>query len=76
MARARERKSAHTPLTKNTGSKNSAASTTRTPAVGSGPSSAAPKRMKRNDEPQRAASRKNSAIRLGDIGAFGVIGGD
>jgi len=65
MALGRWRKSAQTPLTINTGSRNSAASATRRPAVGTTPNSAAPRRMNRNDEPHRAASSTNSRARAG-----------
>jgi hypothetical protein len=67
MGWARWRKSAQTPLTRNAGSRNSAASATRSPAVGSAPNSAAPRRMNRNEDPQRAASNRNSRARAGDM---------
>src|SRR3990167_10692331 len=42
------------------GHRNSAASSTRSPAVGSGPNSDAPMRMNRNEAPHRAESSMNS----------------
>ena len=48
------------PRSKTIGSKNRAAIATRRPDVAKTPSSFAPKRMKRNDAPQIAASNTNS----------------
>ncbi len=67
MGLARRTKSLQTPGTRKAGSRNSEASATRRPAVGKAPNSAAPRRMKRKDEPQRAASRMNSRTRAGDM---------
>ena len=53
-------KSDHKPRNNSRGSKNTAATATRTPAVGSAPNSAAPKRMNKNDAPHSADSKINS----------------
>ncbi|MNT20722.1 hypothetical protein D3C72_1560370 [compost metagenome] len=54
------RSAGHSPRTSITGSRNSAASATRRPAVGTGPNCEAPRRMNRNDAPHRTASTTNS----------------
>ncbi|OQC03425.1 MAG: hypothetical protein BWX79_02636 [Alphaproteobacteria bacterium ADurb.Bin100] len=49
------------PRISNSGSRNSEAMATRTPAVGSAPNSTTASRVNRKDEPQMAASSTNSA---------------
>ena len=58
----------HSPRDSMTGSSASEAIATRSPAVGSGPNSSVPSRMNKNDAPQRAASKMNSAATAADMG--------
>ena len=67
IAPARWRNCSQTPGSKNTGSKNKVPKATRKPAVGTAPNSAAPRCMNKNDAPQSAASKTNSAMRVGDM---------
>ena len=62
------RSAGHSPRCSRKGQRNRAAISTRSPAMGSGPNSAAPRRMKRNDAPHKLDSNTNSPTQAGAWG--------
>ena len=62
------------PRIHTSGNRNSEAMTTRTAAVGRGPNSSTPIRMKKNDAPQIAASNIKSASQGFGLACFAEVG--